>query len=103
MKVSVRIFSAALSLWVAGAWAQEAASPPSSTNTNGHPTATPQNPDAIHVRSSLVVLPVTVIDSEGNFVPDLSEDQFRVLDNDLPQRITQFAFSVEPVAAVIVI
>src|SRR5437868_6437242 len=90
MKVSARLFSTALSLLVAGAWAQEAPTLSSATNANRNTKA--QSPDTIHVRSSLVVVPLTVIDAAGDFVSDLSEEQFRVLDNDLPQRVTQFGF-----------
>jgi VWFA-related protein len=101
MKKCGRLFSTALSLWVAAACGQESPTPPSSPDLNRRNEI--QSSDTIHVRSSLVVMPVTVIDSKGNFVPDLSEDQFRVLDNRVPQRITQFGFAVEPVVSVIVI
>lgn len=57
----------------------------------------------IHVQSNLVIAPVTVIDRAGNFVDDLGESDFRVLDNGVPQAITQFQLAVQPVALVIVI
>lgn len=57
----------------------------------------------IHVQTSLVVTPVTVMDRSGRFVEDLRRADFRVLDNGVPQRIAQFGLALEPVTAVIVI
>ncbi len=57
----------------------------------------------IHVQSSLVVAPVTVLDRKGNFVQDLTKDDFRVLDNGVPQQITEFTQQVQPVALAVVV
>jgi VWFA-related protein len=58
---------------------------------------------SIKVQSSLVVTPVTVTDRHGNLIEDLSENDFHVLDNGVPQQITQFQLSLQPVAVVIVV
>lgn len=62
-----------------------------------------RNLASIHVRSSLVVATVTVTDSSGHYIEDLHKTDFKVLDNNVPQRITEFKLVTEPVAAVIVI
>lgn len=57
----------------------------------------------IRVQSPLVTAPVTVLDASGEFVYDLEEGDFQVLDNGVPQRIERFEVESRPVAAVIVI
>jgi VWFA-related protein len=58
---------------------------------------------AIHVQSTLVVTPVSVVDRSGRFVENLPENDFRVFDNGVRQRITRFGLALEPVTAVVVI
>ncbi len=57
----------------------------------------------IRVLSNLVVTPVTVLDSKGEFVYDLEEKDFKVFDNGVPQRIENFDMEMRPLAAVIVV
>ena len=57
----------------------------------------------IHVTSNLVTAPVTVIDSQGEFVFDLGEKDFRILDNGVPQKIEQFSLEQRKLEAVIVV
>lgn len=57
----------------------------------------------IRVRSNLVETPVTVTDSNGEFVYDLSEADFRILDDGVPQRIESFAQESRPLAVVILV
>ncbi len=64
---------------------------------------TPKEAPEIRVQSALVTTPVTVIDSAGEFVYDLEEKDFEILDNGVPQRIERFAEEMSPLAAVIVI
>src|SRR6187402_2675051 len=49
--------------------------------------APPQNPPAFQVRSDAVRLDVRVIDEEGRFVPDLTRDDFHVVDEGIGQPI----------------
>jgi VWFA-related protein len=64
---------------------------------------TQQGP-SIRVQSPIVTAPVTVIDASGEFVYDLEQKDFKILDNGVQQRIERFEPSVqEPIAAVIVI
>ncbi len=57
----------------------------------------------IRVTSNLVTAPVTVIDSQGDFVFDLAEKDFRILDNGVPQKIEQFSLEQRKLEAVIVV
>ena len=57
----------------------------------------------IQVTSNLVTAPVTVIDSQGDFVFDLGEKDFRILDNGVPQKIEQFSLEQRKLEAVIVV
>lgn len=57
----------------------------------------------IRVQSPLVTTPVTVFDSAGQLVYDLSLKDFQVLDNGVPQRIDRLVAATDPVAAVIIV
>src|SRR5579863_608092 len=57
----------------------------------------------IRVPSNLVTTPVAVIDSSGQFVYDLEEKDFQILDNGVPQKIQNFETELGPMALVIVI
>jgi len=62
-----------------------------------------KNKALIRVQANLVTAPVTVINSNGDFVFDLKEKDFEVLDNDVPQHIEQFSLELHALAAVIVV
>jgi len=87
------------------AWAQKVStSPPSFPQALPSDTQAPtQSSDSIHVQSPLVVAPVTVTDSSGNFVENLRQEQFHVWDDGIEQQITYFNATTEPVAAVILV
>jgi len=100
------VFFVAVSLAVAqGGAGQTTASKPSS----GAPGNTSEQGDiAVHpgirIQSNLVTMPVTVTSkSTGEFVYDLKQSDFQVLDNGKPQRITGFAREPHKIAAVILI
>ncbi len=63
----------------------------------------PEDLGKIRVQSPLVTTPVTALEASGEFVYDLDESDFQVLDNGLPQKIARFEISSDPIAAVIVI
>lgn len=50
-----------------------------------------------------VILPVTVKDSAGNLVPDLTREEFRVFDDNIEQRISLFSVEAFPLSAVLLI
>jgi len=57
----------------------------------------------IRVQANLVTAPVTVINSKGDFVFDLEEKDFEILDNGVRQRIEQFSLEQHKLEAVIVV
>src|SRR5258708_18254677 len=57
----------------------------------------------IRTTSRLVLLDVSVKDSEGGFVSGLTKDNFKVLENSKPQEITQFANADIPVTVGLVV
>jgi Ca-activated chloride channel family protein len=50
-----------------------------------------------------VPLYVTVTDAQGRLVPDLTKEDFQVLDNTKPQELTLFDNSVRPITAVVML
>ena len=46
--------------------------------------------DVIRVETKLVTLPVNVVDRQGNFVPDLKKEQFRILEDGTDQPVAYF-------------
>jgi VWFA-related protein len=61
-------------------------------------------PSSIRIQSNLVTAPVTVVNkATGEFVYDLKQSDFQILDNGKPQHITNFAWEPHKVAAVILI
>ena len=107
IKLVARIL-AALSL-LAAPWmmAQEAPGPPPASAAQKQQDSSNQvlfsSLATIRVRSSLVVAPFSVMNPSGDFVEDLTQKDFRVLDDGVPQQITRFGLAMQPVAAVIVI
>lgn len=51
----------------------------------------------------MVRLPVTIVDKNGNFVPGLTENDFRVLENNTPQKISAFTHADIPISVGLVI
>ena len=58
---------------------------------------------AISVKSELVVVPVTVKDGRGNLVGDLRQNEFRILEDGVEQRITLFSTDTVPLSAVVLL
>lgn len=91
----------------------ETAAPVPSTapaTTAQNPAAQPPGPPAdsdtrvrIRANVNLVVLPVTVKDSSGSLVPDLTKDEFRVFDDSVEQRVSIFTIEAFPLSAVVLI
>ena len=57
----------------------------------------------ISVNVDLVMLPVTVVDAHGAFVSGLAKDDFRVVENGVPQEIRLFRHEDVPVTAGLVV
>jgi len=96
-----------LGLLVPSVYAQEAGAsqrPPATSEHEAVPAAKPSDTETrFRVPSNMVVAPVTVISSKGDYVFDLQEKDFEVLDNGVKERIEQFSLEQLPLAAVIVV
>jgi VWFA-related protein len=66
-------------------------------------TKPPEQPTQVRVQANLVTAPVTVTNSKGDFVDDLQEKDFEVLDNDVRQHIEQFSLEQRVLDVVIVV
>jgi VWFA-related protein len=58
-------------------------------NTSPTPSPTPQGTERINIRR--VRLPITVTDKKGNFVPGLTQNDFVILEDKVPQAIETFS------------
>jgi Ca-activated chloride channel family protein len=59
--------------------------------------------DVIRVDTSLVTVPVTVMDRYGRYVPTLRRNHFRILENGVEQKIAYFAATDSPFSVVLLI
>ncbi len=67
------------------------------------PTAPSDNQGTLRVNVNLVILPVTVKDGAGRLVPDLTRNEFRILDDNVEQRLEYFSAEAFPLSAVILL
>ena len=81
----------------------QAAQAPQAPQNPGPPA--PQAPPGGGIRTTveLVVVPVTVKDSRGGLVSDLRQDEFRVLEDGVEQRISIFSVETVPLSAVVLV
>jgi VWFA-related protein len=66
-------------------------------------TDTKNGQTVIKVPVNEVVIPVTVKDHGGGLVPDLTKNEFRVLEDNVEQRITYFRAEATPLSVVILL
>lgn len=59
--------------------------------------------DVIRFDTSLVMVPVTILDRNGRYVPLLRREHFRVLENGVEQKIAYFATTDAPFSVVLLI
>ena len=59
--------------------------------------------DVIRTDTALVMLPVTVVDRNGRYVPELVRENFRVMEDGVEQKIAYFATTDSPVTVVLLI
>ncbi len=59
--------------------------------------------DTLRVNTSLVTVPVSVMDRNGKYVPNLQRRDFRVFDNGIEQRVAYFATVDQPFTVVLLI
>jgi hypothetical protein len=59
--------------------------------------------DVVKVDTTLVSIPVAVMDRDGKYIPDLTKDNFRVWENDVEQKVAYFASTEKPFTVALVI
>jgi VWFA-related protein len=59
--------------------------------------------DVIRVNTTLITLPVSVTDRDGRYVPNLSRDDFRILEDGLEQDVAFFSSVDKPFSVVLMI
>jgi len=58
---------------------------------------------SIKVDTALVTVPVLVTTKDGQFIPGLKQDNFRVLEDGVPQKVAKFEISQAPITAVLLV
>ena len=83
---------------------------PAKTEDNSGVTQSAINPngetiegDVIRFDTSLVMVPVSVMDRYGRYVPLLKREQFRLMENGVEQKIAYFATTDSPVSVILLI
>jgi Ca-activated chloride channel family protein len=59
-------------------------------------TVANEEDEVVRVNTTLVTLPVSVMDRNGRFIPDLKQDQFRLFEDDVEQKIAFFENAEQP-------
>jgi VWFA-related protein len=73
------------------------------TESTVNPNGETVEGDVIRFDTALVMVPVTVTDRSGGYVPQLRRDQFRITENGVEQKIAYFAASDAPFSVVLLI
>jgi VWFA-related protein len=86
-----------------------------STQTVNNPSPAPVNnsgkqqsdevdeSDVVRIDTTLVTLPVSVMDRRGRYIPDLRKEDFRIYENGIEQQVAYFATVEKPFTVVLVI
>jgi len=107
--VSAAASGAVMAVTLAGAaaiWAQNPPQAPAPKPDAAAGASAPSQSDTtakIITTVNTVILPVTVKDSSGHLVPDLTREEFRVFDDNVEQRISLFSVEAFPLSAVVLI
>ena len=88
--------------WRGARAAQQGSATPAQSQPQA-PPAQQQQPPGIIARVNQVVVPVTVKDGSGRLVPDLRKDEFRILEDNVEQRILHFSADAVPLSLVLLL
>ena len=80
---------------------QQGSAAPAQSQASPPPAQQQQPPIRAEVRQ--VIVPVTVKDGSGRLVPDLRRDEFRILEDNVEQRIIAFSADAVPLSLVLLI
>lgn len=59
--------------------------------------------DVVRVETTLVSIPVSVMDRDGKYIPNLTKDDFRVWEDDVEQKVAYFASTEKPFTVALLI
>src|SRR4051812_20509648 len=59
--------------------------------------------DVVKVDTTLVSIPVAVMDRDGKYIPDMAKENFRIWENDVEQRVAYFGSTEKPFTVALVI
>lgn len=59
--------------------------------------------DVVKVNTTLISVPVSVMDRDGKYIPDLTKDDFRVWEDGVEQRVAYFASTEKPFTVALMI
>ena len=76
---------------------------PTDDQTKTKTPATNPEDEVIMVDTDLVTTPVSVLDRQGRFIAGLKQRDFKLFENDIPQKITYFQSSEQPFTVVLMI
>ena len=84
--------------------ADKTATPPGEVNESRvNPDGETVEGDVIRTDTSLVTVPVTVMDRSGRYVPLLRKEQFRISENGVEQKVAYFATNDSPFTVILLI
>ena len=70
---------------------------------NTRATANPDEEEVIKVETNLVTIPVSVLDRNGLYIPDLSQSNFKIFEDGVEQEIAYFGTSEKPFTVILLI
>jgi len=76
------------------------------TTNNPVPTSTPpvsEEDEVVRVETNLVTMPVSVIDRDGRFISGLQQNDFRIFENGVEQKVGYFQSVEQPFTVVLMI
>jgi len=85
------------------------ANQPSNRESNTQPDASPTPPeevdagDIIRVETTLVTIPVSVMDRDGRYIPNLQKEDFRIWEDNVEQDVAFFASVDKPFSVVLML
>jgi Ca-activated chloride channel family protein len=86
----------ALCVIAAPARAQHSSTPAQPQKPPTPPEQQSSEDDVVRISTSLVTVPVSVMDRQGRFVADLTQDQFHLFENNVEQEIAYFENAEKP-------
>jgi VWFA-related protein len=76
---------------------------PMATPVPGSPTKTDDDDGVIRVETNLVTMPVSVLDRDGRFISGLQQQDFKIFENGVEQKVDYFQSVEQPFTVVLLI